>query len=177
MLCLNILFNYNQYLNLSPLCWQPDQPAAGGELLQVHQQGEDLRHLRRGQRLLDRHLRAARPHPGRAVIDVTIFCETPLIVLRQAADGAESFTIPITDIRHPPREGFHKHFKCRKDFVTFWKVANKRTCQYIPAIIMFPIFSVAVILPTMTLSCWCWRNLSLTVTKVHFVHRTIALKV
>ena len=145
----------------------------------MHQQGEDLRHLRRGQRLLDRHLRAARPHPGRAVIDVTIFCETLLTVLSQAADGAESFTIPITDIRHPPREGFHKHFKCRKDFVTFWKVANKRTCQYIPAIIiiMSPIFSVAVIHPTMTLSCWCWRNLSLTVTKVYFVNLIITLKV
>ena len=41
---------------------------------------------------------------------------------------------------------------------------------------MFPIFSVAVIHPTMTLSCWCWRNLSLTVTKVHFVHLIINSK-
>ena len=41
---------------------------------------------------------------------------------------------------------------------------------------MFPIFSVAVIHPTMTLSSWCWRNLSLTVTKVHFVHIVINSK-
>ena len=171
-----VYFNYNRHSTLSPLRWQPDQPAAGGELLQVHEQGEDQRHLRRGQRLLDRHLRAARPHPGRAVIDVTIFCETPLTALSQAADGAESFTIPITDIRHPPREGFHKHFKCRKDFVTFWKVVNKESVQYISNN-YFPIFSVAVIHPTMTLSYWCWRNLSLTDTKVHFVHLILTLKV